>query len=66
LVVSVSAKVSDDIGVLAGDVIVQINDAPVPDAPQAKRMLEALQGRGPIKMYLERSGRIFYTDFQIR
>jgi serine protease Do len=66
LVIDVSAKVSDDIGVLAGDVIVQINDAPVPDAPQAKRMLEALQGRGPIKMYLERSGRIFYTDFQIR
>jgi hypothetical protein len=29
-------------------------------------MLEALQGRGSIKMYLERGGRIFYTDFQIR
>jgi len=66
LVVTVSSRVSDDIGIQAGDLIVQINDAPVPDAPQAKRMLEALQSRGSIRMYLERNGRILYTDFQIR
>jgi hypothetical protein len=29
-------------------------------------MLEALQGRGPVRMVIERGGRIFYTDFQIR
>jgi serine protease Do len=66
LVVNVSARVSDDLGVQAGDVIVQINNAPVEDAPKAKQMLESLTGRGLIRMYLERGGRIFFSDFQIR
>ncbi|MFI5310159.1 MAG: trypsin-like peptidase domain-containing protein [Gemmatimonadales bacterium] len=66
LVVSVSARVSDDLGMQAGDVIVQINNSPVADAPQAKQMLESLSGRGLIRMYLERGGRILFTDFQIR
>ena len=31
-----------------------------------KRVLEALAGKGQARMYLERGGRILYTDFSIR
>ncbi|HLA90302.1 MAG TPA: trypsin-like peptidase domain-containing protein [Gemmatimonadaceae bacterium] len=66
LIVNVAARVSDDLGIQAGDLIVQINNAQVTDAQQAKQMLESLTGRGFIRMFLERGGRIVYTDFSIR
>ena len=66
LVLNVSARVSEDLGIQSGDVIVQVNNSPVADAPQAARTLEYFIGRGPIRMFFERGGRVFFTDFQIR
>ena len=71
LVVSVSAQVSENLGLLAGDVIVQVANnqigySDITDAQQAKRVLENLSGRGLIRMFLERGGRKVFTDFQIR
>jgi serine protease Do len=71
LVVKVSRQVSDNLGLQAGDVIIQVANneigyADITDAQQAKRVLESLSNRGWIRMVLERSGQRVSTDFQIR
>ena len=66
LITTVSAAVSSSLGIQSGDVIVQINNTQVTDAQQAKRVLEALSGKGQSRMWIERGGRILYTDFSIR
>ena len=65
LVVQVSERVAQGLGIRAGDVIVQINTTPILDAQQAATVLATYAGRGPIRMFLERGGRIFSTDFRI-
>jgi serine protease Do len=65
LVVSVSQGVSESLGLQAGDVIVQINQTGVADAQQVKTILEGLSGRGPARMFFERNGQTYWTDFQI-
>ncbi|MEX2181055.1 MAG: trypsin-like peptidase domain-containing protein [Gemmatimonadaceae bacterium] len=66
VVYRVTDRVSQDLGIRAGDVIIQVNRTPVTDAQQAARVLEYYIGRGPIRMYFERNGAIFSTDFRIR
>jgi serine protease Do len=71
LVVTVSRQVSDNLGLQAGDVIIQVANneigyVDITDAQQAKRVLESLSGRGLIRMVLERGGQRASTDFQIR
>ncbi len=66
LIATVSQTVSSSLGIQTGDVIVRINDSPVADAQQAKRMLESLSGKGQSRMIFERGGRLLYTDFSIR
>jgi serine protease Do len=66
LIATVSSSVSTNLGIEAGDVIVQINNVPVTDAQQAKRVLESLSGSGAARMWVERGGRILYTDFSIK
>ncbi len=66
LIATVSQTVSSSLGIQTGDVIVQINNTPVADAQQAKRMLESLSGKGQCRMYIERGGRILYTEFSIK
>ena len=65
VVYRVSDRVSQNLGIRAGDVIVQVNRTPVTDAQQAARVLEYYSGRGPIRMYFERNGTIYSTDFHI-
>jgi serine protease Do len=65
LVYRVTDRVARDLGIRAGDVIVQVNRTPVTDAQQAARVLEYYAGRGPIRMYFERNGTIYTTDFYI-
>ena len=58
---------SDELGIRAGDVIVQINHTPV--ANPRIRPREALNyygGRGPIRMYFEHNGQVYTTDFSIQ
>jgi serine protease Do len=66
LIATVAQTVSTSLGIQSGDVIVQINNTPVTDAQQAKRVLESLSGSGPVRMWIERGGRTLYTDFSIR
>jgi serine protease Do len=65
MVYRVTDRVSRDLGIRAGDVIIQINRIPVTDAQQAARVLEYSAGRGPIRMFFERAGTIYSTDFRI-
>jgi serine protease Do len=66
VVYKVSERVSEELGIQAGDVIVQVNRTAVGDARQAGRLLESMTGRGPIRMIVERGGFLYPIDFQIR
>jgi serine protease Do len=66
LIQSVSPRVADQLGVQAGDVILQINRVPIPDAESAARAIDYYAGRGVIVMYLERGGQVFRTEFVIQ
>ncbi|MBX9927428.1 MAG: PDZ domain-containing protein, partial [Gemmatimonadaceae bacterium] len=66
VIVKVSDRVSDDLGIQAGDVIVQVNRTPITDAQQAARVLESLSGRGAVRMWFERGGLVYQSDFQVR
>ncbi len=66
IVASVTDRVSQDLGIRSGDLIIQVNRTPVTDAQQAARVLEYYIGRGPIRMFFERNGTIYSTDFRIR
>jgi serine protease Do len=66
VVYSITERVSRDLGILVGDAIIQVNRTPVTDAQQAARVLEYYIGRGPIRMFFERNGRVFTTDFLIK
>ncbi len=66
LVAQVTERVSADLGIRAGDLIIQVNRTPVTDAQQAARVLEYYIGRGPIRMFFERNGTVYSTDFRIR
>jgi serine protease Do len=66
LIYNLSDRVSDELGLEKGDVIVQINRVPVETANDAARALDAAAGRETIHMFFERGGRIYSTDFMIR
>lgn len=66
LIYHVSDRVSQDLGIEKGDVIVQINQTPVDNAQGAAKALNAYGGRGVIRMFFERGGRIYSTDFMVR
>jgi serine protease Do len=58
---NVSARVSAQIGLAAGDVIVQVNSAKIGSAEDAARALNS--GRGVMVMYVERQGQFYSTEF---
>lgn len=66
LVFRVSPRVAEELGLQRGDVVVQINRAPVESADDAARALDYYSGRGPIRMFFEHAGRIYATDFMIQ
>jgi serine protease Do len=66
LIYNVTDRVSDDLGIEKGDVIVQINRMPIDNAQDVAKALDAFSGRGVIRMFFERGGRIYSTDFMIR
>lgn len=65
LVGRVSDRVRSQIGLQPGDVIVQINRTPVPDAQSVERILNAY-GRGVVRLYFERAGQIYSTEFGLQ
>lgn len=62
LVNRVSERVQQQIGIQTGDVIVQINRTPIPDAQAVERILTTY-GRGGLRMYFERGGQVYATEF---
>lgn len=66
LIFKVSDSMASQLGIRSGDVIVRINNANITTADDASRAIDQFAGRGPIRMYLERSGTIYVTDFEIR
>ncbi len=66
VVVKLSPRIAEDLGLAPGDVVVRVNQLPVTDAAQAAQALEQLAGRGRIRMFFERGGLVYSTDFQIR
>jgi serine protease Do len=66
LIYNVSDRVSQDLGIEKGDVIVQVNRVPIQNAEDVAKVFDALSGRDVVRMYFERGGRIYSTDFMIR
>jgi serine protease Do len=66
LIYSVSDRVSQDIGLEKGDVIVQINRDPITSAGDAQKAIGDAGSRTVIRLYFERGGRIYSTDFMVR
>ena len=66
VVVEVSDRVRDEIGIQAGDLILQINKTPIEAANDVARAFEYYAGRGVIRMVIERQGYVFTQDFEIR
>jgi membrane-associated protease RseP (regulator of RpoE activity) len=58
--------VQEELGLQPGDVIVQINRTPIDDADEAARALDYYGGRGPIRVFFERAGQVYSTDFVIQ
>ena len=65
LVNRVSERVQQQIGLQVGDVIVQINRTPITNAEAVNRILTSY-GRGGIRMYFERGGQIYATEFSLQ
>ena len=66
LVYRASQRISEELLIQPGDVVVQINRTPVTSAEDAARALDYYAGRGPIRLFYERQGQLASTDFVIR
>jgi serine protease Do len=66
VIYKLSDRVAEDLGIQTGDVIVQINRTPITSADEAAKALNYYGGRGSIRMFFERSGQVFTTDFSIQ
>jgi len=66
LILQVGPQTADQLGVQPGDVVVQINRTPITSAQDAAKALDYFSGRGAIRMFIERAGNIYTTDFIIR
>jgi serine protease Do len=65
LVNRVSERVQQQLGIQSGDVIVQLNRTPVNDAELVNRFLTSY-GRGVIRLYFERGGGVYSTEFSLQ
>jgi serine protease Do len=66
LIYAVTERISRDLGLQRGDVIVQINNYPITSADEAARAIDVFGSRGPLRMFFERGGRVYSTDFVMR
>jgi serine protease Do len=66
VVYSASDRVSNEIGLQSGDVIVQINDTPITEASDVQRVFDATSRRAVLRVFFERRGRVFATDVVLR
>jgi serine protease Do len=66
LIYNVTQQVADEIGIQAGDVIVQVDNHRVTSAEDASRAITAAAGQGAIRMLVEHQGQYYFTDFAVR
>jgi serine protease Do len=66
LVYRASERITSEIGLRAGDVILQVNRTPVERAEDVRRLLDISGPRDVIRIYFERGQRVFMTDFILR
>lgn len=66
LVVGVTDRVRDEIGLQPGDAIVQINQIQIKDASDVSRAIDYYGGRARIQLVFERRGLLYTTYFVIR
>jgi serine protease Do len=66
LVYRASERITSELYIQPGDVIVAVNRTQVGSAEDASRALDYYAGRGPIRLICERDGQLFSTDFVIR
>ena len=65
LIVGISDYVTRVTGLRRGDLIVQINRSRIGSADDVAELLDYLSGRGGIRVYYERDGRLFSSSFYI-
>jgi serine protease Do len=66
LVYGASNRITQELFIQSGDLIVAINRTEIGSAQDASRALDYYAGRGPILMICERNGQLFSTEFVIR
>ena len=66
LVYRASDRITQELQIQAGDVIVAVNRSIIASAEDASRALDYYAGRGPIRLICEREGQTFPIDFVIR
>jgi len=65
LIVDLSETARQELGLRAGDLILQLNQTRVRDAEQAASLLASAGGRGSVRLAYERDGRLAYTWFYV-
>jgi serine protease Do len=66
VVYNVSDRISNEVGIQKGDVIVRINRLPINTADDVKSALDTYAGRSAMRVVWEREGRIYYNDIVIQ
>ncbi|CAN5897953.1 N/A [soil metagenome] len=66
LVYRASDRITQELQIQPGDVIVAVNRSIIASAEDASRALDYYAGRGPIRLICEREGQTFPIDFVIR
>lgn len=66
LVYKVSDRISDEIGLQTGDVIVQVGRTRVASAEEASNAIDQYGARGPVYLIFERGRQLLQTSFSLR
>jgi serine protease Do len=66
LVYKASDRITQELFIQPGDLIIAVNRTEIGSAEDASRALDYYAGRGPIRLICERDGQLFSTDFVIR
>ena len=66
VVFKVSDRVAEELGLQPGDVIVQINRTPIEDASTVERVITAQSKSTALRLFFERGGQVYSSDFIIR
>ena len=66
LIASISDRLSAQLGLQAGDVLIQVNRTRVTSADDARRIFESLRGQGAVRIYVERNGGYIVRDLYWR